>query len=417
MKASGIALAREHWHEIEDLYHAALEREPSERELFLREATTGDADLLHEVKALLRQDAETPDTFLELPATQLLGEPMAADRPPSLIGQRVGPFEIVSLLGSGGWGDVYRARDSALSRDVAVKVLRPLLASNREFADRFRKEARLASSLNHPNIVTVYAVGHEPPILYIAMELIEGQTLHRVLQQGPMPIMPIPQVLNIATQLAAGLTTAHESRIIHRDLKPQNVMIAHDGVAKILDFGLGKQTLPRLNGSQTPAAALDSSTVSGMIMGTVDYMSPQQARGERVDFRSDQFSLGSMLYEMVSGQHAFHRETPPQTMTAIIQEEPERLANLNPDVPEALEAIIHRCLAKDPADRFASTGELWQELAATRENPGREWTLSLPVALAAVEKQVAVLPFANIGSDPANQPFCDGLVEVLTSKL
>jgi len=408
-------MAQEHWERIENLYHAALEREPSKRELFLREATAGDEDLLRKVKLMLEQDAEAPDSFLKLPTTQIIDARIAADRPSALIGRRLGPFEIIAHLGSGGWGEVYRARDSALPLDVALKILRPSLASNHEFAGRFRKEARLASSLNHPNIVAVRAVGHEPPTLYIAMELIEGHTLHQLLQKGALPI---PQVLELATQLAAGLTNAHEARIMHRDLKPQNVMISHDGVLKILDFGLGKQVPAKLPSSQsTPPRPPDTETISGMIMGTVDYMSPQQARGERVDFRSDQFSLGSMLYEMVSGRRAFHRGTAPQTMTAIIQEEPERLANLNPEVPEALEAIIHRCLSKDPADRFASTSELWEELDATRENPRREWTLSLPVALAAVEKQVAVLPFANIGNDPANQPFCDGLVEVLTSKL
>ena len=283
---------------------------------------------------------------------------------PLSVGSRLGPYEILSPLGAGGMGEVYRARDPRLGREVALKVLSSELSSDRDHLARFDQEARSASALNHPNIVTVYEIGSADSVSYIAMELVEGRTLREHLVEGPIPAK---RLLAIASQVADGLAKAHGAGIVHRDLKPENVMVSRDGFVKILDFGLAKLATATPEGlSQARTAA--QPTRPGIVMGTVGYMSPEQASGRPLDFRTDQFSLGSILYEMVTGHRAFLKATPVEVMSAIIREEPRSMAETAPDAPIPLRWIVERCLAKDPEDRYASTRDLARELAAVRDH-------------------------------------------------
>src|ERR1700730_11542265 len=274
-------------------------------------------------------------------------------------GTKLGPYEILAPLGAGGMGEVYRARDDRLKREVAVKVLPAELAADPERRARFEREARAASGLSHPNILTVYDIGSTDSTVYIAMELIEGGTLKDLVASGPVGTK---KLLELSTQIAEGLAAAHAAGIVHRDLKPANVMVSKHGYVKILDFGLAKLVTPEdqeLSVAQTAADA----TRPGMVMGTVGYMSPEQAAGRPLDFRSDQFSFGSMVYEMATGKRAFERGTTAETLTAIIREEPEPVSQLNPKVPAPIRWLVERCLTKDPEDRFGTTKDMARDLA------------------------------------------------------
>ncbi len=277
-------------------------------------------------------------------------------------GTRLGPFEILSPLGSGGMGEVYRARDVRLGREVAVKVLPPGLSTDKEKLVRFAQEARSASALSHPNIVTIFEVGQAGALPFIAMELIDGQTLRAMLQAGPLPFK---KTLQIAYQTADGLSKAHSAGIVHRDLKPENVMVTRDGYVKILDFGLAKLVGPPAGSGSVEALSM---TATGFVLGTAGYMSPEQASGRPVDFRSDQFSLGLILYEMATGRRAFSRSTAVQTLSAIIQDDPEPIDRFNPRIPLPFRWLVDRCLAKDPEDRYASTRDLARDLQNLRDS-------------------------------------------------
>jgi Tol biopolymer transport system component len=277
-------------------------------------------------------------------------------------GSALGPYEIVSLLGAGGMGEVYRARDGRLLREVAIKVLPPELSADAGRLRRFEKESRAASVLNHPNIVTIYEVGSESGTSYIVMELVAGRTLRELLLAGAVPLR---KILQIAAPLAEGLAAAHEAGIVHRDLKPENVMVTRDGLVKILDFGLAKLTATV--GSGEGSLPTISRTEPGGLLGTVGYMSPEQAAGQPADFRSDQFSFGAILYEMAAGRKAFHRETAVDTLSAILHEEPEPIASVRRDLPEPFCWVSERCLAKDPAARYHSTRDLARDLSNLRD--------------------------------------------------
>jgi predicted ATPase len=278
-------------------------------------------------------------------------------------GTQLGPYQIETLLGAGGMGEVYRAHDAHLGRSVAIKILPAEFSADHDRLNRFEREARSASALNHPNIVTIYDLGRDGATHYIAMELIEGQTLRELLLAGALPVR---KVLEIATQVAEGLAKAHEAGLAHRDLKPENLMVSQDGFIKILDFGLAKHTSPQAEASAMRTVS-ELQTRPGGILGTVPYMSPEQARGDRLDFRSDQFSFGLVLYEMVSGKRAFKRNTAAETMTAILREQVEPVAVQNPDAPAPLCWAIERCLEKEPDKRYVSTRDLARELAAMRD--------------------------------------------------
>ncbi len=279
-------------------------------------------------------------------------------------GAHLGQYVIRSLIGSGGMGEVYLAHDTRLDRRVALKLLPAELAHDAERLRRFEREARSASALNHPAIVAVYDLGQAESRTYISMELVEGQTLRQILQAGPMTPR---RALQVAAPIADGLAKAHEAGIVHRDLKPENLMVSNDGFAKILDFGLAK-----LVGDAGVAEGLQTVSVHqtspGTVMGTVAYMSPEQASGGAADNRSDQFSFGLVLYELLTGQRAFSRPTAAETMSAIIRDDPTPLGQLNPTVPAPVRWIVDRCLAKAPADRYGSTRDLARDLASARDH-------------------------------------------------
>jgi eukaryotic-like serine/threonine-protein kinase len=281
----------------------------------------------------------------------------------AVVGTRLGPYESVSELGSGGMGKVYRARDTRLGREVAIKLLPAEAASDAARLKRFEKEARAASALNHPNIVTIYAVDCVDSTTFIVMELVEGKTLREILADWAGGPLPTRKLLPIASQIADGLARAHACGIVHRDLKPENIMVTADGLVKILDFGLAKLAHPeRERGQPVQEATVSELTAPGIAMGTVGYMSPEQAAGQPVDFHSDQFSFGSVLYEMVTGRRAFQGNTAPETLAAIIREEPEPIASLAPKTPASLRWILERCLAKEPKERYTSTEDLSKDL-------------------------------------------------------
>jgi len=284
-------------------------------------------------------------------------------------GTRFGNYEILQRLGAGGMGEVYRAKDTRLDREVAIKTLSLEGGSQSDALSRFEQEARSASALNHPNIVTIYELGQENGTRYIAMELVEGETVRALLGSGPVPFR---KLVAIAAQIADGLAKAHQTGLIHRDLKPENLMVSHEGTAKVLDFGLAKLLKPGRSSSDS------STTISerGMVVGTVGYMSPEQATGEELDFRSDLFSFGAVLYEMATGIPAFRKKTHAETTAAILRDEPERLGAKTLQAPAPFIWIVERCLAKDPKQRYSSTRDLARDLAAVRDRladvPGRE---------------------------------------------
>ena len=280
-------------------------------------------------------------------------------------GTRLGPYEILAPLGAGGMGEVYRAKDTRLAREVAIKVLPDSLASDVERLRRFEKEAKSASALNHPNIVTIHDIGSESGVSYIAMELVDGTTLRELLASGPLPIK---KLLQIAPQIAVGLAKAHEAGIVHRDLKPENVMVKRDGLVKILDFGLAKLSSTGSGSDEASQLPTMTGTQPGVVVGTVSYMSPEQAGGQVVDFRSDQFALGSMLYEMATGRRAFQRKTAVDTLAAILNEEPEPIAIAASQVPAPLRWTVERCLTKDAQGRYASTEDLSRDLSTLRDH-------------------------------------------------
>jgi serine/threonine protein kinase/Tol biopolymer transport system component len=308
-------------------------------------------------------------------------------------GSRLGPYEILAPLGAGGMGEVYRARDARLGREVAVKVLPAEVAGDASRLKRFEKEARSASALNHPNIVTIYEIGSSDAISWIAMERVDGKTLRELLFGGALPIK---KLLPIAAQIADGLARAHEAGIVHRDLKPENVMVTKEGLVKILDFGLAKQTAIGSGSDEGSHMPTETGTSPGVVLGTVGYMSPEQAAGQPVDFRSDQFSFGSILYEMTTGKRAFQRKTGVDTLAAILNEDPPPIATFNPDVPTPLRWIAERCLAKDPEGRYASTKDLARELATVRdrlsEAGGSDASIARP------RRRSVLLPLAVLAS-------------------
>ena len=277
-------------------------------------------------------------------------------------GTRFGPYEIVAPLGAGGMGEVYRARDTRLERDVAAKVLPPHLADDAVALTRFEREAKAVAALSHPNILGIFDVGREGSTAYVVTELLEGETLRERLAAGALPPR---KAAEYAAQMARGLAAAHEKGIVHRDLKPENVFVTGDGRVKILDFGLAKQERPPADLGPTNTPTRLATTDPGVVLGTVAYMAPEQVRGQPLDHRADLFALGATLYEMLTGRRAFRRETAAETMTAILKEDPPELAAVDPKIPPGLARIVQHCLEKRPEERFQSARDLAFDLEAT----------------------------------------------------
>jgi serine/threonine protein kinase len=282
-------------------------------------------------------------------------------------GTRIGPYEIASLLGAGGMGEVYRARDPRLRRDVALKILPASLAADEERLRRFEVEAQAASALSHPNIIAIHDVGRHDGTPYVVSELLEGETLRERLESGPLAPR---RAVEVAGQIAQGLAAAHERGIVHRDLKPENVIVTRDGHVKILDFGLAKllQAVPGADESRT----FTRDTDPGKVLGTVGYMSPEQVRGQAVDLRSDIFSLGAVLYEMISGRRAFKGDSAVETLNAILKDEPPQIADSGRLLPPGLERVVRHCLEKRPEDRFQSARDLAFDLQSVSVASGSD---------------------------------------------
>ncbi|HEX2123364.1 MAG TPA: protein kinase [Thermoanaerobaculia bacterium] len=363
-------------------------------------------------------------------------------------GDRIGPYEILGTLGVGGMGEVYRARDEKLGRDVALKILPRDLAANTDALRRFEQEARAASALNHPNIVTIYEVSRTDDRAWIAMELVDGEDLRTLIERDPPTLK---SALRIAVKVAEGISAAHERGIVHRDLKPENVMISRDGFVKILDFGLAKQ-MRILSSNDTTVPH----TTPGAVFGTVGYMSPEQAKGKEMDYRSDQFSLGVILYELLTRVRPFERESKPETMTAIIRDDPPPPSDVNEQVPRELDRIVARCLAKHARERYGSTRDLAHDLREVRDgltHPSyrsarsgppfsppaalrkrRTWTIAasalLVIALGAGGakmwsrsrdaeriRAIAVMPFRDLTNSAEGRMLADGISEMIATRL
>ena len=273
-------------------------------------------------------------------------------------GTKLGPYEIVSPLGAGGMGEVYRAKDTRLGREVALKVLPESFATDPERLRRFEQEARAVAALNHPNILAIHDIGTQgegpSAVPFLVSELLDGETLRAVLDRGALPQR---KTIEYGVQIAHGLAAAHERGIVHRDLKPENVFVTKDGRIKILDFGLAK-LVERSNSTSNDATLTSSHTAAGVVMGTASYMAPEQVRGEPADPRTDIFAFGAVLYEMVSGVRAFRRDTAVETMTAVLKDDPPEIADNVRQVSPALDRIVRRCLEKSPEQRFQSARDL-----------------------------------------------------------
>ncbi|HEY4581053.1 MAG TPA: serine/threonine-protein kinase, partial [Candidatus Acidoferrales bacterium] len=283
-------------------------------------------------------------------------------------GAKLGPHEILSLIGAGGMGEVYKARDTRLERIVAIKVLPAHLADNPDLRERFEREAKTIASLNHPHICTLYDIGRQDGIDYLVMEFLEGETLSMRLLKGPLPL---EQVLQYSIEIADALDKAHRKSVTHRDIKPGNIMLIKSGT-KLLDFGLAKlkqAAAPAIPISQLPTAGKDSLTVHGAILGTLQYMAPEQVEGktDELDGRTDIFAFGAVLYEMATGKKAFEGKTSASVMAKILESNPPSMSSLQPMTPPALDRIVKRCIAKDPDERWQSATDLTNELQWTAE--------------------------------------------------
>jgi serine/threonine protein kinase/Tol biopolymer transport system component len=362
----------ERWQHIEKLYYAALERDATERAGFLDGACGGDEEVRREVESLLASHEQAGELLVS-PAVEVAAKMVAKDHTASAVGRRVGHYRILSLLGAGGMGEVYLAEDTRLNRKVALKLLPDYFTKDQERVRRFEQEARAAGMLNHPNILTIYDIGTHDGAPYIVSELLEGETLRECLgTHASSVLLSQHKAVDYATQIARGLSAAHEKGIVHRDLKPENLFITSDGRVKILDFGLAKLKPPELTGQVDSQVSTEvQHTHPGVVLGTVAYMSPEQVRGEPVDHRSDIFSFGAILYEMLSGKRAFRRATMAETMTAILKEEPPELTETAREPPATagrcgrremispqLERIVRRCLEKKPERRFQTASDL-----------------------------------------------------------
>jgi TolB-like protein len=330
-------------------------------------------------------------------------------------GTRLGPYEIVAPLGAGGMGEVYRARDTKLGREIALKVLPADVSANADRLARFEREARTVASLNHPNIVVLHSMEEAGGIHFLTMELVDGQSLDQhVAADG----LPVARVVEVGIALADALSAAHERGVIHRDLKPANVMLTRDGRVKVLDFGLVKlvemQSSSDLSRATTAAAPISQ---VGDVVGTVPYMAPEQIRGETVDARSDLFALGIMIYELAAGRRPFTGGTMADTCSAILRDTPTPLTRVRADLPDDLERIVFRCLEKNPHDRFQTARDVSRELGALRrslEHVGAEKTAS---HVRPDRASIAVLPFDNLSADPEQEYFADGIVEEIITGL
>jgi serine/threonine protein kinase len=352
----------ERWQQVKELFEAGLECGPGERTTYLAQACAGDEAIRQEVESLLAAH-EGDSSFMNTPVGNLL----VADQPMLTAGQHFGPYEEISPLGEGGMGQVYLAVDTRLGRKVALKLLPSSYTGDAERVRRFGQEARAASALNHPNIVTIHEIGQTDSLHFIATEFVDGETLRQRLSRQPSNL---GEALDIAVQVASALAVAHEAGIIHRDIKPENIMIRPDGYVKILDFGLAKLG----DQKNKPIVGLEDETVrqnktaKGVILGTVNYMSPEQAKGSQVDERTDIFSLGAVVYEMIAGRTPFADDSVLETLANLINSEPLPLSHFTANLPDKLEQVVSKMLRKKAAERYQTMKDLLADFKDLREN-------------------------------------------------
>ncbi|MBK9317026.1 MAG: protein kinase [Acidobacteria bacterium] len=442
------------WQKIDRLLDAAMDRPPSERAAFLLEACEGDNDLRHEVESLL--DAhDRSGTFIEQSpsssmAAELLGESGERD-PQRMIGRTLGHYQLRSMLGAGGMGEVYAAKDLNLGREVAVKVLPPHLAAHPEALSRFRREAMAVAALSHPNILAIHDFGTETGVTYAVMELLKGETLRDRIIRSPLPWR---EAVDICLAIADGLSSTHAKGIIHRDIKPENIFLTESGGVKILDFGIARVVSGDSYQRETLLNDQIQTTRPGTLMGTIGYMSPEQVRGEIADAPSDIFSLGCMLAEMLTGKKPFLRSTAAETMAAILRDELPELSLTEKAAPADLDRVIRKCLRKNPAERYQSAEDLAIDLKDLISNtatimhqlpqPGQRaearissrkpaWIVAIIALVVALSlaglaawryfstpadiTSIAVMPFVNADADPEIEYLCDGVTEQVIGAL
>ena len=351
-------MTSEQWQRVKELFEAAADLDPEERTGFLTLECRGDEELRQEVESLLAaHDADSG--FMKEPVGRLL----TSNKPALVAGQRIGPYEVISAIGEGGMGQVYQGMDTRLRRKIALKLLSLSCMGEAERVRRFEQEAQAASALNHPNIITIHEIGQSDSLHFIATEFVEGETLRAAITNRRMAI---GDVLDVAIQTASALQAAHENGIVHRDIKPENIMLRRDGYVKVLDFGLAKLTehftIESIDKGQTGL-----NTDPGIVMGTPRYMSPEQARGLEVDSRTDIFSLGVMIYEMVTGRVPFEGATPSDVIAALLKDEPEPPSASIPEVPFELDRVVKRALSKNRDDRYQTVAELSADLHQLKE--------------------------------------------------
>src|SRR5579859_3799491 len=358
----------ERWRKVEEIYNAALEREAGERAAFLRVACAGDDELRREAESLLKFKERTQG-FMDVPAMEQAAEALAAEHARNrfpdeqMTGRTISHYRILEKLGEGGMGVVYQARDTHLDRLVAIKVLQAANVADPDRKKRFVQEAKLASSLNHPNIIHIYDIDTSDGVDFIALEYVAGGTLGEMVGRKGLALN---KALRIAIQVADALARAHAAGIVHRDLKPSNVMVTENGLVKVLDFGLAKLAEPATD-QAVPTETAKPVTEEGAVIGTVGYMSPEQAEGKKVDARSDIFSFGSLLYEMVTGRRAFHGDSRMATLAAILREDPKPIGAILENAPPELERLIARCLRKDPERRAQNMADVSVALEELKE--------------------------------------------------
>jgi len=356
-------MTSERYQRIGELFDQALELAPGEQSAFLLRTCGPDNELREVVEKMLAQH-RADEEFLARPALDVAASLLAQQRQVSLSGQIISRYKILTQLGSGGMGEVWLAEDTQLSRKVALKLLPDKFASEPEHSRRFETEARAASATNHPNIVTIHEIGKSDATYYIAQEYVEGETLRSRINQGPVPLL---EALDIAYQIANALAAAHSAGVVHRDIKPENVMVRPDGFVKVLDFGLARiQQVETTSDNFSDTGTQSKHTAPGVILGTVSYMSPEQTRGEKLDLRSDQWSLGVVLYEMLTGRRPFHGNSLPEIFVAILERQPAPLTESLANPPAQLNKILDKLLAKDREQRYSSSAELAAELKQFR---------------------------------------------------